>query len=94
MCQVLYFKMKPQSRRGFKMTVLNYMRKLRKDIEAKHIGETFLLSAEGEAVEVPQRSTYDILSEIDAMQGLNVKERFYADISARCHCEERSDAAI
>lgn len=76
------------------MTVLNYMRKLRKDIEAKHIGETFLLNAEGEAVEVPQRSTYDILSEIDAMQGLNVKERFYADISARCHCEERSDAAI
>ncbi|MDE6850060.1 MAG: hypothetical protein K2J54_01905 [Clostridia bacterium] len=60
------------------MTVLNYMAKLRRSIEAKHVGETYLLGADGEAVEVPQRSTYDILSELDAMQGLNVKERFYA----------------
>ncbi len=60
------------------MTVLNYMTKIRKSIEAKHLGETFLLGADCEAVEVPQRGAYDILREIDQMQGLNVKERLYA----------------
>ncbi|MCM1546695.1 MAG: hypothetical protein NC033_06660 [Clostridiales bacterium] len=61
------------------MTVLNYMRKQRERILARHTGETFLLGAEGEAVEVEQRSAYDILREIDAMAGLNLKERLRAN---------------
>lgn len=60
------------------MTVLNYMRMQREKIVARHEGETFLLGSDGEAVEVEQRTAYDILREIDAMQGLNVKERLYA----------------
>lgn len=60
------------------MTVLNYMRMQREKIAARHEGETFLLGPDGEAVEVEQRTAYDILREIDAMQGLNVKERLYA----------------
>ena len=54
------------------------MRKQRDRIISRHAGETFLFSQDGEAVEVEQRTTYDILREIDAMQGLNVKERFAA----------------
>ncbi len=57
------------------MTVLNYMRKQRERIVARHFGETFLFGSSGEAVEVEQRTAYDILREIDAMPGLNVKER-------------------
>ncbi len=60
------------------MTVLNYMAMQREKIAAKHVGETYLYGTDGEAVQVPQRSTYDILSEIDSMQGLNLKERLYA----------------
>ena len=60
------------------MTVLNYMRKQRERIVARHLGETYLIGAGGEAVEVEQRSAYDILREIDKMQGLNVKERMAA----------------
>lgn len=60
------------------MTVLNYMAMQRERIVAKHAGETFWVTADEEAVEVPQRSAYDILREIDNMQGLNLKERFYA----------------
>lgn len=60
------------------MTVLNYMAKQRESIVAKHAGETFWVNGDEDAVEVPQRSAYDILREIDEMQGLNLKERFYA----------------
>ena len=60
------------------MTVLNYMRKQKDRIVARHLGETFLFGAGGEAVEVTQRTAYDILREIDEMPGLNVKERFAA----------------
>lgn len=60
------------------MTVLNYMRMQREKIIARHEGETFLYGACGEAVEVPQRTAYDILREIDAMPGFNVKERMAA----------------
>ena len=60
------------------MTVLNYMRIQREKIIARHVGETFLYAGGGEAVEVPQRTAYDILREIDAMPGLNVKERMAA----------------
>lgn len=59
------------------MTVLNYMRLQRERIMARHSGETFLING-GEAVEVEQRTAYDILREIDAMPGLNVKERLAA----------------
>ncbi len=60
------------------MTVLNYMRMQREKIIARHSGETFLFGAGGEAVEIEQRTAYDILREIDAMPGLNVKERMAA----------------
>ncbi|MCM1438432.1 MAG: hypothetical protein NC131_04380 [Roseburia sp.] len=60
------------------MTVLKYMERQREKVAAKHMGETYLFGGDGEAVELPRRSAYDILSEIDAMRGLNVKERFYA----------------
>ena len=60
------------------MTVLNYMRIQREKIAAKHVGETFLYGAGGEAVEIEQRTAYDILREIDAMPGLNLKERMAA----------------
>lgn len=60
------------------MTVLNYMRMQKERIVARHFGETFLLEEGGEAVEVTQRTAYDILREIDRMQGLNVKERIAA----------------
>lgn len=60
------------------MTVLNYMRKQREKIIARHTGETFLFGGSGEAVEVEQRTAYDILREIDAMPGFNVKERMAA----------------
>lgn len=60
------------------MTVLNYMRMQREKIVARHTGETFLFGAGGEAVEVEQRTAYDILREIDAMAGLNLKERMAA----------------
>lgn len=58
------------------MTVLNYMANLRERVAKKHLGETYLFGA-GEAVEVPQHTTYDILCELDGIQGLNVKERLY-----------------
>lgn len=58
------------------MTVLNYMAKQRDRLRDKHIGETYLLDKDGEAVPVDARSAYDILGEIDAMQGLNMRERF------------------
>lgn len=60
------------------MTVLNYMRMQREKIVERHTGETFLFGAGGEAVEVEQRTAYDILREIDAMAGLNLKERMAA----------------
>ena len=60
------------------MTVLNYMRMQRERIVARHTGETFLFGGSGEAVEVEQRTAYDILREIDQMPGLNVKERIAA----------------
>lgn len=70
------------------MTVLKYMEKQRERIVARHAGETFLCCAGGETVEVPQGTAYDVLKEIDAMQGLNVKERLYAN--ARCHPERNA----
>lgn len=60
------------------MTVLSYMRLQREKIVARHSGEMFLFGADGEAVEVPQHTAYDILREIDAMQGLNLRERLAA----------------
>lgn len=60
------------------MTVLNYMRMQREKIIARHTGETFLFAEGGEAVEIEQRTAYDILREIDAMPGLNLKERMAA----------------
>ena len=72
------------------MTVLNYMKEIRERIAERHIGETFFVSADGEAVKLsggaektesavkPRRTVYDILREIDAMQGLNLKERIAA----------------
>lgn len=60
------------------MTVLNYMAKQRARIAAKHSGETYFFGSFGEAVEVEQRTAYDILKEIDNMQGLNLKERIAA----------------
>ena len=58
------------------------MRMQREKIAARHSGETFLFGAGGDAVEVPQRTAYDILREIDAMEGLNLKERMAATESA------------
>ena len=54
------------------------MRLQREKIVARHMGETYLFADGGEAVEVPQRTAYDILREIDAMPGFNVKERMAA----------------
>lgn len=60
------------------MTVLKYFAEQRRKIEAKHEGETFAYGLDEEAVQVTARSTYDILKEIDGLQGLNVKERMLA----------------
>ncbi|MDE7163574.1 MAG: hypothetical protein K2O44_05810 [Clostridia bacterium] len=57
------------------MTVLNYMAMQKNRLRRKHTGETFLLGRDDEAVPVLSRSAYDILNEIDAMQGLNTNER-------------------
>ena len=59
------------------MTVLNYIKRQRDKVIERHMGETYF-NCGGETVQVPARSAYDILREIDAMQGLNVKERLYA----------------
>lgn len=59
------------------MTVLNYMKRQREKLIEKHFGETFMCCG-GETVEVTSRSAYDILNEINAMQGLNLKERLAA----------------
>ncbi|MDE6557623.1 MAG: hypothetical protein K2K39_00795 [Clostridia bacterium] len=59
------------------MTVLNYIKRQREKVIERHRGETYLCSG-GECVQVTARSAYDILREIDAMPGLNVKERLYA----------------
>lgn len=54
------------------------MRMQRERIAARHVGETYLFGAGGEAVEIEQRTVYDILREIDRMPGFNVKERMAA----------------
>ncbi|MDE5789084.1 MAG: hypothetical protein K2H78_01575 [Clostridia bacterium] len=57
------------------MTVLKYIAIQKNRLREKHTGETYLLGRDEEAVPVQSRSTYDILGEIDAMQGLNKSER-------------------
>ena len=54
------------------------MRMQRERIVAKHFGETFLFGDGVGAVEIEQRTAYDILNEIDNMAGLNLKERMAA----------------
>lgn len=66
-----------KTKRGeLEMTVLNYMARQRDRLREKHNGETYLLGSDGEAVPVDARSVYDILGEIDAMRGLNTRERY------------------
>lgn len=60
------------------LTVLKYIAEQRNKLAAKHVGETFVYGLEEEAVQVRSRSVYDILSEIDGLQGLNVRERAFA----------------
>lgn len=67
------------------MTVLSYIARQREKVIARHAGETYLLGAEEEAVLVTCRSAYDILGEIDAMRGLNLKERSAAR-KEECFC--------
>ncbi|MDE5766735.1 MAG: hypothetical protein K2I17_06175 [Clostridia bacterium] len=57
------------------MTVLNYMAMIKNKLREKHNGETYLFGRDVEAMPVQSRSAYDILGEIDAMQGLNKSER-------------------
>lgn len=66
-----------KTKRGeIEMTVLNYMAMQKNRVREKHSGETYLLEKDEEAVPVMSRSTYDILNEIDSMQGLNMRERY------------------
>ncbi|MDE7379651.1 MAG: hypothetical protein K2N14_01240 [Clostridia bacterium] len=67
------------------MTVLKYMAMQKDNIIKKHLGETFLYTGGSEGVQVVEKSAYEILREIDAMEGLNVKER----MSARFNCLKR-----
>ena len=67
------------------MTVLSYIARQREKVIARHAGETYLLGADEAAVLVTCRSAYDILGEIDAMRGLNLKERSEAR-KEECFC--------
>ncbi len=64
------------------MTVLKYITMQKNKLREKHTGETYLFGRDVEAVPVQSRSAYDILNEIDAMQGLNKSERVYGCASA------------
>lgn len=57
------------------MKVMNYIAMLKNKLREKHTGETYLCGKDVEAMPVQSRSAYDILGEIDAMQGLNKSER-------------------
>lgn len=78
MSSILTYNDVVKNKEVIEMTVLRYMAKQRERLIARHTGETFLFGAGGEAVEIEQRTAYDILREIDSMQGLNVKERLAA----------------
>ena len=60
------------------MRVLEYMAIQRDRIINRHTGEEFLSVAQEETVQMTARTALDILGEIDAMQGLNLKERLSA----------------
>ncbi len=57
------------------MTVLNYIARQRERISKRHEGETFLLGREGEDFRLETRTALDILKELNAVEGLNVRER-------------------
>lgn len=63
------------------MTVLSYIEQQRERIRAKHEGDTCVIF-KGETAPVC-RSARDILAEIDALEGLNLNERMYANGATR-----------
>ncbi len=61
------------------MSVLNYMEKQKNRIRTRHEGETFFFGGEVEGLRVETRSAYDILDELNALDGLNTCERLAAN---------------
>lgn len=64
------------------MTVLSYIKAQRERIRDRHEGETCLIF-KGESAPVC-RSARDILAELGAMEGLNERERHFANETREC----------
>lgn len=73
------------------MTVLSYIKAQGERIRERHEGDTCVIF-KGESAPVC-RSAIEILAELNAMEGLNNKERVFMDVSRDCfagryrHCE-------
>ena len=73
------------------MTVLSYIKAQGERIKSKHEGETCVFF-KGESAPVC-RSASDILAELNSLEGLNQRERNFANESRECfagrfrHCE-------
>ncbi|MGN0805828.1 MAG: hypothetical protein ACI4MC_02210 [Candidatus Coproplasma sp.] len=69
------------------MTVLNYIKAQGERIKERHEGETCVFFR-GESAPVC-RSASEILAELDALEGLNERERTFANESRECFSKRR-----
>ncbi|MGN0807745.1 MAG: hypothetical protein ACI4MN_04785 [Candidatus Coproplasma sp.] len=69
------------------MTVLSYIKAQGERIRDRHEGETCLL-IKGESAPVC-RSAKDILAELNSMEGLNERERSFANSARECFAGRR-----
>lgn len=69
------------------MTVLNYIKAQGERIRGRHEGDTCII-IKGESAPVC-RSAIEILAELNAMEGLNKKERAFMEETRECFAARR-----